>query len=69
VAYRVSIANGAVLKLTFGALVRAAERWKSIKLTEFEHHQLSPIKAELDQEYEIQVELNLTARVKGKLTA
>jgi hypothetical protein len=29
----------AVLKLMFRALVRAAERWKSIKLTEFERHQ------------------------------
>ena len=48
----------AVLKLMFGALVRAAERWKSIKATEFERRQLSAIKAELDQEYEVQVDLN-----------
>jgi putative transposase len=26
----------AVLKLTFGALIRAAERWRPIKVTEFE---------------------------------
>src|SRR6266478_10203619 len=29
----------AVLKLMFGALIRAAERWRSIKVTEFEHRQ------------------------------
>ena len=43
----------AVLKLMFGALIRAAERWKSIKVTEFERRQLSAVKKELDQEYEI----------------
>jgi transposase-like protein len=47
----------AVLKLMFGALIRAAERWKSIKVTEFERRQLSVVKKELDQEYEVQVDL------------
>jgi hypothetical protein len=42
------------LKLNFGALIRAAERWKSIKVTEFERRQLSAVKKELDQEYEVQ---------------
>jgi hypothetical protein len=31
----------AVLKLMFGALIRAAERWRSIKATEFEHRQIA----------------------------
>ena len=48
----------AVLKLMFGALIRAAERWKSIKVTEFERRQLSAVKKELDQEYETQVGLD-----------
>jgi putative transposase len=48
----------AVLKLMFGTLIRAAERWKSIKVTDFECRQLSAIKNELDQEYEFHVTLN-----------
>jgi len=47
----------AVLKLMFGALIRAAERWKSIRVTEFERRQLSAVKKELDQEYEVRVDL------------
>ena len=47
----------AVLKLMFGALIRAADRWKSIKVTEFERRQLAAVKKELDQEYETQVGL------------
>lgn len=43
----------------FGALIRAAERWKSIKVTEFERRQLAAVKKELDQEYETEVDLNL----------
>ena len=30
----------AVLKLMFGALIRAAERWRSVKVTEFERRQI-----------------------------
>jgi putative transposase len=48
----------AVLKLMFGALIRAADRWKSVKVTEFERRQLAALKTELDQEYEVQVDLN-----------
>jgi transposase-like protein len=47
----------AVLKLMFGALIRAAERWRSIKVTEFETRQIVVVKKELDQEYEGQVGL------------
>ena len=32
----------AVLKLMFGALIRAAERWRSVKVTEFERRQMAP---------------------------
>ena len=41
----------------FGALIRAAKRWRSIKVTEFERRQIAAIKKELDQEYEAQVGL------------
>jgi hypothetical protein len=37
--------------------IRAAERWRSIKVTEFEHRQIAAVKKELDQEYEAQVGL------------
>jgi putative transposase len=36
----------------FGALIRAAERWRAIKITEFEHRQITAVRKELDQEYE-----------------
>jgi hypothetical protein len=47
----------AVLKLMFGALIRAAKRWRSIKVTEFEHRQIAAVRKDLDQEYEAQVGL------------
>src|SRR5580693_1497751 len=48
----------AVLKLMFGALIRAAERWRSIKVSEFEHRQITAVRKDLDQEYEAAVGLN-----------
>jgi transposase-like protein len=42
----------AVLRLMFGALVRAAERWRSVKVTEFERPQMAAVRKELDEEYE-----------------
>jgi transposase-like protein len=48
----------AVLKLMFGALIRAAERWRSVKITEFERRQTAAVRKELDQEYEVAVGLN-----------
>ncbi len=45
------------MKLIFGALIRASERWRSIKVTEFERRQLAAVRKELDQEYEAQVGL------------
>ena len=47
----------AVLKLMFGALIRAAERWRSVKVTEFERRQMAAVRKELDQEYEAMVGL------------
>jgi len=43
----------------FGALARAAARWRSVKVTEFERRQLTAIRNELDQEYEAQVGLKM----------
>jgi transposase-like protein len=43
-----------VLKLMFGAMIRAAERWRPIKITAFEHRQMQAARKELDQEYEAQ---------------
>jgi putative transposase len=41
-----------VLKLMFGAMIRAAERWRAIRITDFERRQMAAIREELDQEYE-----------------
>jgi transposase-like protein len=41
----------AVLKLMYAALIRAAERWRGIKITEFEQRQLRAIRSELDDEF------------------
>jgi transposase-like protein len=42
-----------VLKLMFGAMIRAAERWRAIKVTDFERRQMDALRQELDQEYEV----------------
>jgi putative transposase len=36
----------------FGAMIRAAERWRAIRVTTFERRQMAAIREELDQEYE-----------------
>lgn len=41
----------AVLKLMYAALIRAAERWRGIKISEFERRQLKAIGDELDAEF------------------
>ncbi len=46
-----------VLKLMYGAMIRAAERWRPIKINAFERRQLDAIQTELDQEYEAQTGL------------
>ena len=52
----------AVLKLMFGSLIRAGERWRSIKVTEFEHWQITAVRQELDQEYETRVGLKTNSQ-------
>jgi transposase-like protein len=46
-----------VLKLMFGAMIRAAERWRPIKVTTFERRQMEALRHELDQEYKAQTGL------------
>jgi hypothetical protein len=41
----------AVLKLMYAALIRAAERWRGIRTTEFEQRQLKAIRDELDRNH------------------
>ncbi|HYA81060.1 MAG TPA: IS256 family transposase [Methylocystis sp.] len=41
-----------VLKLMFGALIRAAERWRGLRFSEFELRQLTTVRKELDEEYQ-----------------
>ncbi len=47
----------AVLKLMFAAMTRAAERWRAVKITDFERRQMAALRTELDQEYEKQIGL------------
>jgi hypothetical protein len=35
----------------FGALIRAADRWRGLRFTEFELRQIAAVSRELDQEY------------------
>ncbi len=41
----------AVLKLMYAALIRAAERWRGLKMTDFERRQLKAIRDELDRDF------------------
>ena len=41
----------AVLKLMFGAMIRASERWRSVRVTHFERLQMEALRNELDEEY------------------
>ena len=45
----------AVLKLMFGALVRAAERWRGLRFSEFELRQIAAVRKDLDTEYSITI--------------
>ena len=42
----------AVLKLMFGTMIRAAERWRAIRVSELERRQMRAAREELDREYE-----------------
>ena len=44
----------AVLKLMFGAMIRAAERWRAIRVCELERRQMRAVREELNHEYEAQ---------------
>ena len=46
-----------VLKLMFAAMIRAAERWRPIKVSAFERRQMQAVREELDHEYEAQTGL------------
>ena len=43
----------AVLKLMYAALIRAADRWRGIRITEFEQHQLRAIREEIDKDFAV----------------
>ncbi len=40
-----------VLKLMFGAMTRAAERWRRVRFTEFERRQIAAVREQLQAEY------------------
>ena len=46
-----------VLKLMFAAMTRAAERWRGIRISEFERRQMAALREELGSEYEASVGL------------
>jgi hypothetical protein len=50
------------LKLMFGALTRAAERWRSVKVTDFERRQIAAIRKELDAEYEPHIGTHISSK-------
>jgi len=41
-----------VLKLMFGAMTRAAERWRRVRFTEFERRQIAAVRQDLEAEYQ-----------------
>ena len=41
-----------VLKLMFGAKIRAAERWRAIRITDLKRRQMDAVRQQLDQEFE-----------------
>jgi putative transposase len=53
----------AVLKLMYAALIHAAERWRGLRMTEFERRQLIAIRNELDRSH-----VERTAPVTASLT-
>ena len=42
----------AVLKLMFGTMIRAVDRWQAIKVSKLERRQMRAVSEELDREYE-----------------
>ena len=45
------------MKLMFAAMTRAVERWRAIKITDFERRQIAALRQELDQVCEAQTGL------------
>jgi hypothetical protein len=41
----------AVLKLKYAAMIRAAERWRGIRISEFERRQLKTIREQIDKDF------------------
>jgi len=41
-----------VLKLMYGAMIRAAERWRGVRMNDFERRQMKALQEELNAEYE-----------------
>ncbi len=50
-----------LLKLMFGAMIRAAERWRAIKVSDLERRQTRAVREDLDQEYQAPDGLNRNA--------
>ena len=44
-----------VLKLMFGALIRAADRWRGLRFTEFELRQIVAVRKDLNDEYQTSI--------------
>ena len=57
-----------VLKLMFGAMIRAAERWRAIKVSDLERRQMHAVREDLDQEYQAPDGLNPTASANASPT-
>lgn|GEM_PF-3957395 len=55
---RNALGNKALLELIVGAMSRAAERWRAVKVTDFEQRRMATIGAERNTEYEAQIGLN-----------
>ena len=53
----------AVLKLMYAALIRAAERWRGIRITEFERRQWKAIRDEIDRDFVARTAAAITAPV------
>ena len=39
------------LKLKFGAMIRASERWRSVRITHFERFQMESLRKDFDREF------------------
>ena len=58
----------AVLKLMYAALIRAAERWRATRITEFERRQLKAIRNEIDRDFDARTAPATTATVSASPT-